>query len=97
MKRIMISCVALAALAVPALAGGVTAPNPNVPTNNTFGTDRAQYAPLGSDPLFAGAIAARQGSNSTTNLQWLNTMNGVSTGNAVENNPNLCTPGLPGC
>src|SRR5260370_41393766 len=101
MKRMMISCVALAALAVPALAGPVN-PNQKVPDNGTFGTDRAVWAPLGSDPSFAGAIAARQGSNSTDNLLWLNTNNNVSTGQALSNNPNpvACTGlgGLiPGC
>jgi hypothetical protein len=79
----------MAALAVPALADGVT--RGNVPQNGTFGTDRAIWAPLGSDATFAGAIADRQGSNSTDNLQWLNNQNGVSTGNALGSNPNPCT------
>jgi hypothetical protein len=104
MKRIMISCVALAAFAAPAFAGagGVTVPDPNVPNNGTFGTDRAVYAPLGSDPTFAGAIVTRGGSNSTDNLLWLNNHNGVTTGNALQSNPNPvdCTGlggSIPGC
>jgi hypothetical protein len=94
MKRIMIACGALAALAVPALAG---APAPkNVPDNGTFGTDRAVWA--GVDPLFGATIAARQGSNSIDNHLWMLNVDGKTTGKALDsNNPNLCTPGMPGC
>ena len=95
MKRIIVSCVALAALVVPALAGPVN-PNQNVPTNGTFGTDRAVWAPLGSDPGFAGAIAGRQGSNATDTLLWLYTTNSVYTAKALDSNPNpvACIPVL---
>lgn len=87
MKRIMIACGALAALAVPALAG---APAPkNVPDNGTFGTDRAVWA--GVDPSFGATIAARGGSNSITNLEWMNVMDNKSTGRALDNNPHTCT------
>jgi hypothetical protein len=92
MLKYLMASAMITALAVPALAGGVTAPNPNVPNNGTFGTDRAVWA---TDPSFAGAIAGRQGSNSTTNLEWMSLVDGKTTGNALQsNNPNPLACGV---
>jgi hypothetical protein len=99
MKRLIISCVALAALAVPALADGALVPK-TIPNNGNFGTDRAQWA--GVDPLFGASIAARGGSNSTDNHLWMQLNDGGAPGKSLQNNPNPvnCTGlggQIPGC
>jgi hypothetical protein len=83
MKRIIISCVALAALAVPAVAAD---PNlllvpKDIPNNGNFGNDRAQWA--GRDPNFGASISARGGSNSIDNHLWMEGL-GKSTGNSLQ-------------
>jgi hypothetical protein len=94
LKYLMVSAM-ITALAVPALAGGVTVPNTNVPDNGTFGTDRAVWA---SGDTFGGAISARQGSNSTVNHEWMATNNGGAPGNSLDsNNPNLMVCGVRSC
>lgn len=101
MKRIMISCIALAALAVPALAADPLVPK-DIPNNGNFGNDRAPWA--GVDPNFGASISARGGSNSIDNHLWMLDSNGQSTGNSLESlqkNKTVECTGLvgqiPGC